>query len=271
MMDDNKDLIKSLADKLVKNLNNNRFIIQRYDAYSTNSVYLKLDYGVCNSIRISDHEGKSNLAYRYNLIIGGQVQKVQEKYPRYFYDENTIKELFYQILADRKLKLQQYGKEKYLSFMKRNEALHAADKGFWKDAKIVSGAKLQTDPVTPKAEFVSDTMADGTAIYGIDPVLLNAIKQGYDKYVNLTKGKFSGGTKVKFIVSVEVLRAYLVTGSVYTYDDATRIAENIILIPANNVATVISTTLEDGENYCSVMLSKNNNLMIIPESFLDFY
>lgn len=267
---DNKDLIKSLADKLVKNLNNNHFIIQRYDAI-TNSVYLKLDYGVCNSIRISDHEGKSNLKYRYNLIIGGQVQKILDKYPRYFYDENTIKELFYQILADRKLKLQQYGKDKYLSFMKRNEALHAADKGFWKDAKFVSGAKLQIDPVVPKAELVSDTMADGTTIYGVDPALLSAIKQGYDKCVNLTKGKFTDGTKVKFIVSVDILRACLMTGNVYTYDDATRIAENIILIPANNAATVISTTSEDGENYCSLMLSKNKDLMIVPESFLDFY
>lgn len=44
------------------------FIIHRYNAYSTNSIYLKLDYGACCSIRISDHKGKEYLSYKYNII-----------------------------------------------------------------------------------------------------------------------------------------------------------------------------------------------------------
>lgn len=44
------------------------FVIHRYDAYSTNSIYLKLDYGACHSIRISDHKGKEYLSYKYNII-----------------------------------------------------------------------------------------------------------------------------------------------------------------------------------------------------------
>ena len=43
------------------------FIVQRYDSVTTNSIYLKLDYGMCNSIRISDHKGKKHLSYMYNL------------------------------------------------------------------------------------------------------------------------------------------------------------------------------------------------------------
>ena len=39
------------------------FIVQRYDSVTTNSIYLKLDYGMCNSIRISDHKGKKHLSY----------------------------------------------------------------------------------------------------------------------------------------------------------------------------------------------------------------
>ncbi|WP_181879268.1 hypothetical protein [Levilactobacillus brevis] len=44
--------------------------VMRYDAYSTNSVYLKLDYGLLYTLRISDHPGKRYLAYRFNVIRG---------------------------------------------------------------------------------------------------------------------------------------------------------------------------------------------------------
>ena len=54
-----KNEINSLADYIANRLISEGFIVQRYNAYTTNSIYLKLDYGVCNSIRISDHPGKS--------------------------------------------------------------------------------------------------------------------------------------------------------------------------------------------------------------------
>lgn len=37
-----------------------KVVIHRLDAYSTNSIYLKFDYGIVNSLRISDHEGKKH-------------------------------------------------------------------------------------------------------------------------------------------------------------------------------------------------------------------
>lgn len=39
-------------------------IIHEYHSYTSNSIYLKLDYGAANSIRISDHD-KSNNGYNY--------------------------------------------------------------------------------------------------------------------------------------------------------------------------------------------------------------
>ena len=47
---------QNIADYIQSKLLEYGFKIQRYNAYSTNSIYLKLDYGVCNSIRISDHK-----------------------------------------------------------------------------------------------------------------------------------------------------------------------------------------------------------------------
>lgn len=69
-------IITQVADTLCRRLLSAGFIVHRYDAYSTNSIYLKLDCGVCNSIRISDHTGKGYLKYRYN--IGSDIRKKTE-------------------------------------------------------------------------------------------------------------------------------------------------------------------------------------------------
>ena len=48
---------KEIANILIKNLLNRNFTVHRYNAYSTSSIYLKLDYGLSCGIRISDHPG----------------------------------------------------------------------------------------------------------------------------------------------------------------------------------------------------------------------
>lgn len=58
-----KEIVQYLEIELLKL----GFILHRYDAYSTNSIYLKLDYGACNSIRISDHRGYDHLSYKYEI------------------------------------------------------------------------------------------------------------------------------------------------------------------------------------------------------------
>lgn len=131
--------IKNMANYIVNILLNNGFVIQRYDAYSSSSVYLKLDYGVCNSIRISDHNGKENLCYRYNLIIGCDNNIIEDKYIRYYYNENSIDDLIMLILLDKKSKVNKYTQGRYNSFMRKNRDEHASDaQGFWSQAKLVT-------------------------------------------------------------------------------------------------------------------------------------
>ena len=131
--------IKEIADTIVNALKHHGFVIQRYDAYSTDSVYIKLDYGLANTIRISDHEGKKHLCYRYNVIVGCQDNIVEEKYMRYYFSEKNIKGLLYQILFDKKDKLQKYGKIGYRNIMIKNKMEHKKDKdGFWSHAKLVT-------------------------------------------------------------------------------------------------------------------------------------
>ena len=133
----NNPEVSILADKIIDILLNNDFIIQRYDSMTTSSIYLKLDYGVCNSIRISDHDGKPGYCYRYNIIIGGEVNIVEEKYIRYYYTEKQIKQLIQQIFFDKQCKLKKYG-HNYQYYMDKNMNDNSGKKGFWSNAKLVN-------------------------------------------------------------------------------------------------------------------------------------
>jgi hypothetical protein len=126
--------LASAADSLILLLKNEGFIIQRYDAYSSNSVYLKLDYGVCNSIRISDHTGKGHLDYRYNLLKGCAkiTSFVSEKgFDRHFFPLKNMDALVERILSDKRLKLRQYGMSRYTGYMESNRSDFKDQLGFW--------------------------------------------------------------------------------------------------------------------------------------------
>lgn len=127
----------TLANQLINRLKTECLVIQRYNAYSTDSIYIKLDYGVLNSIRISDHEGKKHLKYRYNLIIGCADNITEDEYIRFFFNEDSLQALVNQILIDRKLKVKKYGMGQYIKFMEKNKLNKSNTEGFWKHAIIV--------------------------------------------------------------------------------------------------------------------------------------
>lgn len=132
------DTVKNLADDIAGRLLEAGFTIQRYDAYSTASVYLKLDYGVCNSIRISDHKGKRYLKYRYN--IGPHIRtyrKERDVYDRYYYSARKADSLVKKVCADRQAKLRQYGPEGYQRLMRQNRCANSGRKGFWREAVLL--------------------------------------------------------------------------------------------------------------------------------------
>ena len=70
-----KDLAAYVCDKLA-----GKVLIHRYDAYSTNSVNLKIEYGLGNTLRLSDHTGKAGLNNRINIIIIFQHHLMYFKY-----------------------------------------------------------------------------------------------------------------------------------------------------------------------------------------------
>lgn len=121
----NQELM-NIANDVIQTLKSKRFTIHRYDAYSTNSIYLKLDYGVCNSIRIS-----------YNLIWDGLICNTEDTYPRFYYNQYSINDMINKIILDRNQKVEKYGQVSYNKFMRDNNQQSANKKGFWAQAKLV--------------------------------------------------------------------------------------------------------------------------------------
>jgi hypothetical protein len=139
-----KELIKSTADELIKQLKRSGFIIQRYDSYSTNSVYLKLDYGVCNSIRISDHQGKKHLSYRYSFLTEGIPEHIpyycdqtKEGWKRHYYQVDSIDTFMEQLKSDYLRKYNSLGPAGYRNQMIQYRNEGRTKKGFWQQAVIV--------------------------------------------------------------------------------------------------------------------------------------
>lgn len=120
--------IKDYMHKLLDDLDCHGFVLQYYEAYSTNSCYIKLDYGVSNSIRISDHKGKDKYPYRFNLMI--DLDKSYEEKGRYYYCTNDYNKMLCDIMKFKEKQLNEYGFS-YYEYMLKNKKDSKNKKGFW--------------------------------------------------------------------------------------------------------------------------------------------
>jgi hypothetical protein len=130
---------KEAAKRIIQVLKREGVIIQRYDAYSSNSIYLKLDYGACHTIRISDHLGKKHLKYRYNLLSNLDEFKVKKGPPvQYFHPMSDIDIMIGNILAYREaLIARNHGMFIYGQHVKLQKFRNENNSGFWQQAVIV--------------------------------------------------------------------------------------------------------------------------------------
>ena len=130
---------KELADDLAARFAAEGFVVHRYDAYSTASVYLKLDWGACYSIRISDHPGYKHLRYRYN--IGTWIKEGRHeggKYPRHYYQTKNAPKMVKRILADRDAMIAKHGEDGYRALMEQGKRRAAyAKSGFFSHCRLV--------------------------------------------------------------------------------------------------------------------------------------
>lgn len=110
-----------VADYLIQHLLNIGLVVHRYNAYSTSSIYLKLDYGLACGIRIADHPGKKKYSYRFNVIkdyIGDKVILKDGLICR-FYDFNELDSVLDAVKIEKQDKISKYGLDNYKIYMEK--------------------------------------------------------------------------------------------------------------------------------------------------------
>ena len=128
--------IEEIASTVIDRLRG-KVIIHRYDSHSTNSIYLKFDYGLANSLRISDHPGKKYLKYRYNILTTQTCKqnKVDHGFERIYYGPTMIKAVCRDVLQQKQERKRRYKDYDGLVMQKPSQIQH--EKGFWEQAKEV--------------------------------------------------------------------------------------------------------------------------------------
>lgn len=110
-----------VVNKLVPQLLDLNLTVCRYDAHSTSSIYLKLDYGVACGIRIADHPGKKKYSYRFNVIKDYKGDKVIVKDGLIcrFYDFTELEDVINAVQKEKQEKINKYGIKNYQMYMER--------------------------------------------------------------------------------------------------------------------------------------------------------
>ncbi|EOI00703.1 hypothetical protein UAY_01806 [Enterococcus moraviensis ATCC BAA-383] len=118
-------------------------VIQKYEAYSTNSVYLKFDCGLSNSLRIGDHAGKQHLSYMFMVDVTHSGRRIvkQERFTQYTYaaTKKQLRKVVKHILDHRDRRIDQYGGyANYREQMKHQYIKSKDQKGFWSQAEFIN-------------------------------------------------------------------------------------------------------------------------------------
>lgn len=135
-----KQSLNDIAEAVIEKLRG-KVIIHRYDSFSTNSIYLKFDYGVARSLRISDHDGKRHLKYHFNILesMGNKSSKethTRQGFEMVFYSPAMINACCRDILASKADRVERY--RDYDAIVERAKAEATPDKGFWHAARLIS-------------------------------------------------------------------------------------------------------------------------------------
>lgn len=122
-----------IMNYLLEKLDEKRFILYYLPAYTTSSRYIKLDFGICKSIRIADHKGIEKYKYTFNLMIG--LDKSYEEDGRYYYCLKDTDKMISDIVKYRDNLLNEYGFKYYDMMVEYKKQMLRKRKGFWEKCK----------------------------------------------------------------------------------------------------------------------------------------
>lgn len=144
-----KKSLNDIAEAVIEQLSG-KVVIHRYDSYSTNSIYLKFDYGVANSLRISDHNGKKHLRYRFNILESMRNASSKKRCTRqglemFFYGPHMVNACCRDILLEKRAKEKRY--RSYEAVVETAKQRQKSNCGFWGGARLVQEMKRGDSPV----------------------------------------------------------------------------------------------------------------------------
>lgn len=106
--------IEKAAEYVVYRCKEHGIIVHRHRSKTSNSIYLKFDYGVSHSLRISDHKGIEKYHYKF-VIIKGLKEIVRVNYRNAshstFYPFRKILQCVEEILMHREKMIEKFGGE----------------------------------------------------------------------------------------------------------------------------------------------------------------
>ena len=120
--------LDQIAKELINKLDAKGFVIHRYDACTSNSIYLRLDYGVCRGVRISDHPSRKKCKMRYNVVTNEPTGcRLDEFIKRYYFDVTQLDELVELIVQDKFELIETWGTLKYQKYLYYHKVTRVGD------------------------------------------------------------------------------------------------------------------------------------------------
>lgn len=136
---ESKQRAEEFARYIQDRLLNKEYTVHRCDSKTTDSIYLKVDYGVGGGVRISDHKGRQRINYRFNLRVDcsgrGIDSRLSETGDKHYYNYDSIDRLVDDLIKFRESRVKVYGGLcGYIDKVKREKRDWNKTDEFWKNA-----------------------------------------------------------------------------------------------------------------------------------------
>lgn len=139
--------ITDVEELLIEKLLQSDFKIMIYYARTTNSIYIKVDYGILDTIRISDHDiPKHKRPCEYNIVPDiysySQIRMQGGRKILYATDDDMGVTMITTMLLSKRRKIRRmYGKIKYLQHIYDRRQSMVKHDGFWEHAVEIMDMK----------------------------------------------------------------------------------------------------------------------------------
>ena len=145
LFDDNLSCFKNpyfemMATEIIDYVKSFGIHVLRYDSKSSDSIYLKFDYGLAGSLKISDHNNTNGLKDVFNIIqnlenpYSEKVNLNNGSMDTYYYPDCLYKNVAKDIVRYKDYRVAKYGLSGYSDYSIKNKEKIKKSRTFWSKA-----------------------------------------------------------------------------------------------------------------------------------------